>query len=304
MSQNTVDRSSIRQFHFGADYMREHFGTNTALATQQMTHNVYRSNVKPLVDHILACLELTGRESLLDLGCGNGLILRDVVIRLREGARAVAIDASAAMLELAKHNVTAYWVPLEFAEGRAEDLSRFPDGEFDRVMANFIFHYIDEPEVVCAELARVVADDGRVLVTIEARDSMPQMYELHFAAMQRLGFPADFIARLPRGRRGKMTLDNAAEYLGQHFQHVEERPYLDSLRFSTAEPFMDFYVAGHRFCGAKAMAGDEIAEPLFEQLYAEVEAEVNRRIDEVGFFELSKRNSVFVCSAHGAVDRV
>jgi SAM-dependent methyltransferase len=296
MTQNTVDRAPARQFHFGSDYMREHFGNNTALATQQMTHNVYRSNVQPLVDHILACLQLSGRESLLDLGCGNGLILRDVVIRLRQGGRAVAIDASPAMLELAKHNVTAYWVPLEFAEGRAQDLSRFRDGEFDRVMANFIFHYIEEPHVVCAELARVLADDGRALVTIEARGSMPEMYDLHFQAMQRLGFPADFIERLPRGRRGMMTLDNAGEFLSSHFGNVEERPYVDSLRFSTAEPFMNFYVAGHRFCGAKAMAGDELPESLFEQLYAEVETEVTRRIEEVGFFELSKRNSVFVCS--------
>jgi ubiquinone/menaquinone biosynthesis C-methylase UbiE len=284
--------------------MREHFGSNTALATQQMTHNVYRSNVEPLVDHILGCLELTGRESLLDLGCGNGLILRDVVIRLREGGWAVAIDASAAMLDLARRNVTACWVPLEFAEGRAEDLSRFSDGQFDRVMANFIFHYIEDPDRVCAELARVVADDGRVLVTIEAKESMPQMYDLHFAAMQRVGFPADFIARLPRGRRGKMTLDNAADYLSQHFHSVEERPYVDSLRFSTAEPFMDFYVAGHRLCGAKAMAGDEIPESLFDQLYADVEAEVNRRIEKVGFFELSKRNSVFVCSTGEGVGQV
>jgi ubiquinone/menaquinone biosynthesis C-methylase UbiE len=296
MTQNAADVALSGQFSFGLDYIRDHFGNNTALATQQMTHNLYRDNLEPLVDHIFRCLELTGRESLLDLGCGNGFVLRDVVSRMRHGGRAVAVDISPAMLELAKRNVTVSWVPLEFAEGRAQDLSRFRDGEFDRVMANFIFHYIEEPDVVLAEVARVVSDDGRALVTIEARESMPQMYGMHFAAMERVGFPAEFIKRLPRGRRGLMTLDNAGEYLASHFDRVEEKPYVDALRFESPEPYMNFYVAGHRFCGAKAMAGDEIPAELFDALYAEVEAEVSKRIAEVGHFELSKQNSVFVCS--------
>jgi ubiquinone/menaquinone biosynthesis C-methylase UbiE len=297
MTQNTAEATSVQQFSFGLDYIREHFGSNVPLATQQMTHNVYRHNGEPLVDHILRCLDLTGREYLLDLGCGNGFILRDVASRLRDGGRVMAIDISPAMLELAKKNATpACWVPLEFSEGRAQDLSRFEDGQFDRVMANFIFHYVEEPHVVLAEIARVVSDKGKALITIEARGSMPEMYQMHFDAMERVGFPSDFIARLPKGRRGEMVLDNAADYLNDHFSQVEERPYPDALRFETPEPFMNFYVAGHRFCGAKAMAGDDIPESTFEALYAEVEGEVRRRIAEFGYFELSKSNSVFVCS--------
>ncbi|MBO4206725.1 class I SAM-dependent methyltransferase [Micromonospora echinofusca] len=287
--------SSAQPFHFGLDYIRVHFGNNTALATQQMTHNLYRQNRETLVDHMLRCLDLTGRETVLDLGCGNGFILRDVVSRLRHGGRTVAMDISPAMLELAKRNVTVSWAPLEFVEGRAEDLSRFPDGTFDRVMANFIFHYIEDPDLVCGEIARVTSDDGFAIVTIEARHSMPEMYEMHFEAMEKVGFAPDFIARLPRTRRGKMVLDNSAEILSRHFGSVTENPYPDALRFETPEPYMFFYATGHKFCGARAMAGDEYPESMFDQLYAEVEAKVKARIAEVGYFELSKRNSVFVC---------
>jgi ubiquinone/menaquinone biosynthesis C-methylase UbiE len=295
MSQQVLETTLKGQFEFGLDYIRTHFGSNAPLATQQMTHNRYRDNSEPLIDHILRCLALTGRETVLDLGCGNGFILRDVVSRLRDGARAVAVDISPAMLELAQRNVTVAWVPVEYYEGRAQDLSRFPDGSFDRVMANFIFHYIEEPDVVLAEIARVVADTGRAIVTIEARESMPEMYGSHFTAMAKVGFPPAFIERLPKGRRGQMTLDNAGEYLAKHFSRVQEKPYVDALRFRTVEPFMEFYTTGHRYCGARAMAGDEYPEALFQALYDEVAATVQRRIDEVGYFELSKRNSVFVC---------
>ncbi|MGQ0840312.1 class I SAM-dependent methyltransferase [Actinokineospora sp.] len=296
MTQNTAGAALAQPFSFGIEYIREHFGSNTALATQQMTHNRYRQNREPLIDHLLRCLDLTGRETVLDLGCGNGFILRDVVSRLRAGGRTIAMDISPAMLELAKRNATMSWAPLEFIEGRAEDLSQFPDGTFDRVMANFIFHYITEPDVVCAEIARVLDPKGHALVSIEARASMPEMYEMHFTAMAKVGFAADFIERLPKGRRGKMVLDNAEETLVKHFDRVEERPYVDALHFESPEPFMQFYVDGHRYCGALAMAGDDIPASMFDALHAEVESVVSARIAEVGYFELSKRNSVFICA--------
>ncbi|MDT0381313.1 methyltransferase domain-containing protein [Streptomyces sp. DSM 42041] len=296
MSQDTAGVASVKPFDFGLEYIREHFGSNTALFTQQMTHNVYRENPEPLIDHLLRCLDLNGTESVLDLGCGNGFILRDVVSRLRHGGRAVAMDISPAMLELAQRNATIAWAPLEFTEGRAEDLSRFADGSFTRVMANYIFHYIEDPDLVCSEIARVRDPKGLAIVTIEARRSMPEMYDLHFETMEKLGFPADFIARLPRGRRGKMTLDNTEETLVRHFDSVEERPYVDALRFETPQPFMDFYSAGHRLLGVQAMGGDDITQEMKDELYRGVEKAVSDRIAEVGHFEVSKRNSVFVCA--------
>lgn len=296
MNVDNAHSTPTQLFDFGLDYIRVHFGSNTALYTQQMTHNVYRQNRATMVDHILDCLDLTGREAVLDLGCGNGFILRDVASRLRYGGRAVAVDISPAMLELAQRNVTISWAPLEFVEGRAEDLSRYPDGTFDRVMANFIFHYIEDPDLVCGEIARLVKPGGHAIVTIEARHSMPEMYQMHFDAMETVGFPAEFIARLPRTRRGKMVLDNAQEILSRQFGKVEERPYVDALRFESAEPYMTFYATGHKFCGARAMAANDYPDSMFDQLYAEVEAKVKARIAEVGYFELSKQNSVFVCS--------
>src|SRR5437870_3973377 len=99
MTQLSAGPTVTAQFNFGLDYIRTHFGNNAALATQQMTHNRYRQNPEPLIDHILRSLDLSGRETVLDLGCGNGFILRDVVSRLRDGGRAVAVDISPAMLE-------------------------------------------------------------------------------------------------------------------------------------------------------------------------------------------------------------
>jgi SAM-dependent methyltransferase len=296
VSQAIVGERTLDPFEFGKDYIAEHFGSNVALATQQMTHSRFRQNPLPFTDHILQALALTGTESVLDLGCGNGFVLRDVVSRLRDGGAAVGFDISETMLELAQRNVNLAWVPLTFQNGTAEDLSRFRDGQFDRVMANFIFHYIEQPDVVCEEVKRVTAGSGHSVISIETRGSMHEMYDQHFAAMERVGFPDDFMARLPRGRRGTMTLDNAGEILSTHFTRVEERPYPDSLRFHAPEQFMRFYGEGHRYLGVRANADERITEQLIGRLHAEVEGVVRERIEKVGYFEISKRTSVFVCS--------
>ena len=292
-----ASRSASAPFAFGAEYVRAHFADDIPLGIQQVTHNRYRTNPEPIIDHILRCLSLDGREGILDLGCGNGFLLRDIATRMREGGRIVALDISAPMLERARRNIGTPWVPVEWVHGRAEDLSAFENGQFDRVMANFLFHYIEDPDLVCSGMARVLDPRGLALVTVEARGSMPEMYELHFEGMRAAGFPADFIARLPRGRRGKLTLETASPILQRHFASVEERPYVDSLRFHDPRPFMDFYVVGHRFCGAQAVADGAFPQSLFQDLYAWIEEVVRRRIADQGYFEVRKFNSCFVCRA-------
>lgn len=94
-----------------------------------------------------------------------------------------------------------------------------------------------------------------------------------------------------------MTLENSEETLSKYFSSVEEHPYEDTLRFESADPFMLFYATGHRFCGAKAKAPEyDIPESTFDELYAEVEKTVEKHIAENGYFEVSKQNSVFICS--------
>jgi|GEM_PF-3648545 len=287
--------TSLAPFHFGVDYIREHFGSNTPLATQQITHNLYRSNPERLIDFMIRTLELSGHESLLDVGCGNGFILGEILNRLRVGASAIGLDISPDMLALAKKNTAKALIPLTFVEGVAEDLSQYENDRFDRVLANFIFHYVEDPDVVCRELGRVVQPKGFVAISIEARHSMAQMYQLHFDAMHATGFPKDFIDRLPTGRRGKMVLDNALEILSQHFDDVTEHAYVDELVFETAEPFLNFYSAGHRYLGAQAMASGTVSNSLLESLHAEVERRVKETISHCGKFTLSKQNSIFIC---------
>lgn len=72
-----------------------------------------------------------GAGSLLDLGCGTGIITLEVAARLRPGARVVGVDLSPVMLAAAR--ARAPWV-----DWRLGDLTDPPvEGPFDLVMVCF-----------------------------------------------------------------------------------------------------------------------------------------------------------------------
>jgi demethylmenaquinone methyltransferase/2-methoxy-6-polyprenyl-1,4-benzoquinol methylase len=109
-------------------------------------------------------LRLTGRETLLDVCTGTA----DVAImacRRGRAARAVGIDFSHAMLRigLAKVRRRTSGKPIALVRG---DATRIPlsDASVDAVAIAFGIRNVQQPEVACRELARVVRRGGRLAV--------------------------------------------------------------------------------------------------------------------------------------------
>ncbi|MEU7144866.1 class I SAM-dependent methyltransferase [Nocardia sp. NPDC046473] len=111
-----------------------------------------------------AMLELAGAVAgrrILDAGCGSGPLfaaLRD------RGAIVTGIDASAAMLELARQRLGTE------VELRCADLADplpFADGEFDDVVASLVLHYLRDWGPTLTELRRVLTPGGRLLVSVD-----------------------------------------------------------------------------------------------------------------------------------------
>jgi SAM-dependent methyltransferase len=90
-------------------------------------------------------------ESVLDIGCGEGVLTEQWARRLGSG-RVVGTDLEDPKLE-------AEWATrrrpnLQFQAMRVESLS-FADDEFDLVAATEVLEHVDHPEAAVAEMARV-----------------------------------------------------------------------------------------------------------------------------------------------------
>ncbi|KAE8441565.1 hypothetical protein EG329_004684 [Mollisiaceae sp. DMI_Dod_QoI] len=96
---------------------------------------------------------------LLDLGCGHGLISRELSPSF---TRVLATDPSSSMITQASSTTSPIQYPnIEFKQASAEDLSFIPDGTLDMVVAGQAAHWFDYSKV-WPELSRKVRSGGTV----------------------------------------------------------------------------------------------------------------------------------------------
>ena len=102
-------------------------------------------------------LPLTGEERALDSGAGAGVLALALAPLVRT---VVGIDVVPELLEAARRHAPAN---ATFVEGDATGLP-FDDGYFDLAATRRTLHHMRRPELAIAELARVTAPGGRVVV--------------------------------------------------------------------------------------------------------------------------------------------
>lgn len=111
----------------------------------------------PLFSAALDAARVTDGTRFLDAGCGAGLLA--LLAHLR-GAEVSALDASPALLEIARERIPA----ADMREGDLEALP-FEDGSFDGVAVVNSLFYARDMQGAVRELRRVSRPGGRVVLT-------------------------------------------------------------------------------------------------------------------------------------------
>jgi ubiquinone/menaquinone biosynthesis C-methylase UbiE len=111
-------------------------------------------------------LDLLGVQTgqrVLDVGCGSGVVTRDIARRVAPNGRAVGVDPHGEFLAIARELAREERLDgvAEFREGSALALP-FRDGEFDAAVAATVLVHVPGGEGAIPEMARVVRRGGRV----------------------------------------------------------------------------------------------------------------------------------------------
>jgi arsenite methyltransferase len=129
-----------------------------------------------------AVADLHEGETVLDLGSGAGADVLISARRVGPTGRAIGLDMTDEMLELARANAAEAGVSnAEFLKGYLEEIP-LEDGSVDVVISNCVINLAADKRVVLAEAARVLKPGGRFAVSDVIAD--PDMDEATRADMQ------------------------------------------------------------------------------------------------------------------------
>ena len=172
-------------------------------------------------------------ERVLDVGCGTGIVAREIAPRLGATAAVTAVDLSANMLAVARAAAARERLTIEWREGNAEKLP-FCDGAFDLVLCQFALMFVGDKAAALSEMRRVIPGSGRVLISVwQGLDRHPFYQTLHNVIEQRVGMSA-----LRQIFALGDTDDLHALAVAAGFQRVDIKPFSLTARFPNPEAFI------------------------------------------------------------------
>lgn len=119
--------------------------------------------------HVVRAAGVGSGQSVLDVGCGTGIVARTAAASMGGAGRVVGVDINEGMLAVARR--VAPDIEWEFADAAALP---FPDHIFDVVLCQAALMFVPEPLRALREMGRVAAPEGTVVIQVwGARDSQP-----------------------------------------------------------------------------------------------------------------------------------
>lgn len=150
---------------------------------------------------------VAGHGRVLDLGCGDGLLLE--LLGRTEGRRLAGVDLSPEALELARLRPLPAGTTL--SESRAQHLP-FADDTFDACVSHMALMLMGEVEQVAAEVARVLRPGGMLACVIGGGAVGGEAYELFVGLLRSAVETAPVGQRIPalgdRRTRSRAGLDS------------------------------------------------------------------------------------------------
>lgn len=277
MSDPTPQKRSPSGFSLtDRQHLAAQYRTQDNLAVRIRTHQLYSETREDFAAWVLDHIAWTGRERVLDVGCGTGAYAAAAAAR---AARYVAGDLSLGMLRGLPATVTA----------RANlDLTAlpFPDLSFDGVLANHMLYHVADKEAALHAIRRVLRPSGWLLAATNSGDNMGALHDALDAIFAAMGFPE----RRARRNLIDFTLENGADLLTPYFASVTRYDLPGALVFPAPDPVIAYITSLW-----EARSGGLRDEAELAAFITAAHAYLSAHIRRHGEFRVPKKSGVFVC---------
>jgi SAM-dependent methyltransferase len=214
--------------------MSEQYKTDENLRIRIETHQRYTVG-PPLEPAIDRALDLSGEESILDIGTGPG----DFPQRIRRSGhrgRIVGIDASQGMIDKAR----SIGAGVQFLQADAQSLP-FSDNRFDVVTArHMLYHVADIPRAL-REAHRVLRPHGRFLAVTNAQNNFAEYRQALREAAEELKDQIADVLRIVVPASNVFNERTGPALMEEVFASVSVNFVEAALRFETTEPPLRYF---------------------------------------------------------------
>ena len=146
---------------------------------------VYDDEILPVWSHrfgrmMLRDLELPEKCQVLDLACATGYPAVEIIRRMGAGSRFIALDASSALLDVARRKVEEMGARGVFfrSESPGPRLP-FADDVYDLVICNLDLGDLPDPAAALTDYARVTVPGGEVRCTLPLEGTFQEFHDIY-----------------------------------------------------------------------------------------------------------------------------
>jgi ubiquinone/menaquinone biosynthesis C-methylase UbiE len=146
---------------------------------------IYDDEILPIWSHrfgrmMLRGLDFPPKAMVLDVACGTGYPTQEILRKLDEQGRLVAIDSSSAMLDVARKKLGASGGKrLFFRTENAFPRLSFANDVYDAVLCNLGLTEAPDPKAALRDFARVAKPGGQVVVTLPLKGTWGEFYDIY-----------------------------------------------------------------------------------------------------------------------------
>ncbi|MFH0902738.1 MAG: methyltransferase domain-containing protein [Pseudomonadota bacterium] len=158
--------------------------TSKRMHRQEKLARIYDSEIMPIWSQrfgrmLLRGLEVPPRANVLDVACGTGYPSLELLRRMDDNGRVIAIDSSSAMLDVARKKAGELaGKRIFFRTESASPRLSFADEVYDVVVCNLGIQEMPNPRQALNEFARVAKMGGRVICTLPLAGTWGEFYDI------------------------------------------------------------------------------------------------------------------------------
>ena len=218
--------------------IQEQYKNSSNLEKRIRIHD-YSTSGQDWMDWVYDKMEFNEGATVLEIGCGTGLLWLKNVHRLPQGLHLILTDRSEGMLEETRNNLAPYSeslkernITIEYRIMDANELSLEENG-YDYIIANHMLYHVKNREACLQTIAKALKPKGTFFCSTVGNTHMRELHELVAAFDTRIEMPSiNFTVGF--------QLENAKPQLHKFFSKIERLDHENDLIVDDADIIHDY----------------------------------------------------------------